>query len=100
MTASTRGGGGRSWRSRRTSRAAPGSHGRSIPRAGSAPPALVVAEIARQDGGAKSYEEPDVVSLAWDETRGVVWAAGRFGLLAFQTRTDPASLSAPPKCGA
>jgi hypothetical protein len=26
----------------------------------------------------------EVKDLAWDETRGVVWAAGDFGVIAFQ----------------
>jgi hypothetical protein len=50
----------------------------------------VVAEIG---------DDAEVLSLAWDETRGVVWAAGRFGLLAFQTKTD-SIYSVPPRCGA
>ena len=67
---------------------------------GKAVPPRTVAEIARGEESSTRYDEADVVALAWDATRGVVWAAGRFGLLAFQTRTDPASLSAPPKWGA
>jgi len=45
--------------------------------------ARIVAEV----GGAAFGDDPEILSLAWDETRGVAWVGGLFGLLAFRPRT-------------
>ena len=53
--------------------------------------ARIVAEV----GGAAFGDDPEILSLAWDETRGVAWVGGLFGLLAFQPREGRATGDAP-----
>ncbi|WP_394820525.1 hypothetical protein [Pendulispora albinea] len=47
--------------------------------------ARIVAEV----GGADFGDDPEILSLAWDDARGVVWVGGLFGLLAFQPHAAP-----------
>jgi hypothetical protein len=48
-------------------------------------PALTVAEVGEGEGAAtEDGDDVRVRALCWDESAGVVWAAGGFGLIAFR----------------
>jgi len=51
---------------------------------GSEGPARIVAELGDAPGTHEDESDARVRALAWDESRGVMWAAGAFGLVALR----------------